>query len=321
MNLLEWLRKLGIVRYGSVSGKYTSMKDMKTELFMDNVYDAKKDLVHKGDFSRTEPPKVPSPSFCSSCGNPLHAGAKFCTGCGTQVTDAAKSSDRPAAEAARGLAPQSKGMGCGRIILIAVAVGFFILLGLYILGSMGNSNDAPPVAAADAPDAVSSSKPSLKQQAPDDTAATGFQFARYPNQKFGFETLIPSHWESEVKDNSQVFSAPRGGKDYGATFNWQVIRQEKGASLDTQADELITEMQDFSHFILREKSRRIAGGKQAVHLLVSFETAGGEPMMMDWLIVDKLPYFFWFGYTAPTAIFEKYEEVASKAASALKFAN
>ena len=49
MKMVEWLRKLGILRYGVKSGTYTSAKDMPPELFMEDVYDAQKDLVHKED--------------------------------------------------------------------------------------------------------------------------------------------------------------------------------------------------------------------------------------------------------------------------------
>ena len=49
MKFVDLLRKLGILRYGAKSGTYTSAKDMPTELFQENVYDAKKDLVHRED--------------------------------------------------------------------------------------------------------------------------------------------------------------------------------------------------------------------------------------------------------------------------------
>jgi len=49
MNLINLLRKLGILRYGTQKGTFHNMKDMPDELFMEDVYDAKKDLVHKND--------------------------------------------------------------------------------------------------------------------------------------------------------------------------------------------------------------------------------------------------------------------------------
>ena len=45
MKIIDWLRKLGILRYGIKSYTYTSGKDMPAEALMDDVYDAKKDLV------------------------------------------------------------------------------------------------------------------------------------------------------------------------------------------------------------------------------------------------------------------------------------
>ena len=52
MNLIAILRKLGILRFGAYKGTYSSAKDMPSELLMDDVYDAKKDLVGKEDLRK-----------------------------------------------------------------------------------------------------------------------------------------------------------------------------------------------------------------------------------------------------------------------------
>ena len=52
MTLMDWLRKLGIIRYGIKKGTYTSARDMPAEFLMDNVFDAKKDLVTKEDLKK-----------------------------------------------------------------------------------------------------------------------------------------------------------------------------------------------------------------------------------------------------------------------------
>lgn len=50
--MLDLLRKLGILRYGVKTGKYTSAKDMPTEFLMDDVTNAEKDLVNKQDVEK-----------------------------------------------------------------------------------------------------------------------------------------------------------------------------------------------------------------------------------------------------------------------------
>ncbi len=45
MSMIDWLRKLGILRFGTKSYTYTSGKDMPAEALMDDVYDTKKDLL------------------------------------------------------------------------------------------------------------------------------------------------------------------------------------------------------------------------------------------------------------------------------------
>jgi hypothetical protein len=49
MKLVDLLRKLGIMRYGVKTGTYTGMQDRPAEFFMDDVYNAHKDLVNRDD--------------------------------------------------------------------------------------------------------------------------------------------------------------------------------------------------------------------------------------------------------------------------------
>lgn len=46
---VDILRKLGILRFGKTAATYTNAVDRPTELQMDDVYDAKKDLINKED--------------------------------------------------------------------------------------------------------------------------------------------------------------------------------------------------------------------------------------------------------------------------------
>jgi len=49
MKVLDVLGKLGILRYGTKAATYTSMRDKPAELFMDDVFNADKDLVNRED--------------------------------------------------------------------------------------------------------------------------------------------------------------------------------------------------------------------------------------------------------------------------------
>lgn len=50
--LLLILRKLGVIRYGVNSYKYTNAKDMPADALLDDIYDAKKDLITKEDLKQ-----------------------------------------------------------------------------------------------------------------------------------------------------------------------------------------------------------------------------------------------------------------------------
>ncbi|MFO7536319.1 MAG: hypothetical protein R6X19_11695 [Kiritimatiellia bacterium] len=46
MSLLDILRKLGILRYGATKATYTNATERPTELMMDGVFNADKDLIN-----------------------------------------------------------------------------------------------------------------------------------------------------------------------------------------------------------------------------------------------------------------------------------
>jgi hypothetical protein len=58
MGLLDLLRKLGILRYGSTAGTYKDGAERPTELMMDGVYDARKDLVGGRNGPEKDQPKA-----------------------------------------------------------------------------------------------------------------------------------------------------------------------------------------------------------------------------------------------------------------------
>ncbi len=62
MSVMDVLRKLGILRSGAVSGTYRNAKERPTELQMDGVFNAKKDLIETEPAKQASPPPVPPPT-------------------------------------------------------------------------------------------------------------------------------------------------------------------------------------------------------------------------------------------------------------------
>lgn len=52
MKLIDILRKLGILRFGSVGGVFKTYKEMPDELMYQDVYDKKKDLMSPEDYKK-----------------------------------------------------------------------------------------------------------------------------------------------------------------------------------------------------------------------------------------------------------------------------
>ncbi len=68
----DTLRKMGVVRSGAVSGTYKNAKDRPTELQMDDVYNAEKDLVGGDKIKKqSEPPENNNSSGKNNKTNPL----------------------------------------------------------------------------------------------------------------------------------------------------------------------------------------------------------------------------------------------------------
>jgi hypothetical protein len=62
VKLIEWLRKLGILRFGAEAGVYRNAAERPTSFMMDGVFDSEKDVVQFGKKAeqKTPPPGGPS---------------------------------------------------------------------------------------------------------------------------------------------------------------------------------------------------------------------------------------------------------------------
>ena len=55
MKLIDWLRKLGILRFGGEAAVYRNAKDRPLSFQMDDVYNSEKDVIQFGQKSKTSP--------------------------------------------------------------------------------------------------------------------------------------------------------------------------------------------------------------------------------------------------------------------------
>jgi hypothetical protein len=46
MTLIDWLRKLGILRFGAVGGVYRNAKERPMNFQMDDVFNSEKDMIN-----------------------------------------------------------------------------------------------------------------------------------------------------------------------------------------------------------------------------------------------------------------------------------
>ena len=55
MKLLDWLRRLGILRFGAEAAVYHNAKERPMSMQMDNVFDSKKDVINLDERKETQP--------------------------------------------------------------------------------------------------------------------------------------------------------------------------------------------------------------------------------------------------------------------------
>jgi hypothetical protein len=53
MKLIDWLRRLGILRFGGEAAVYRNAKDRPISFQMDGVFDSKKDVIDLGEKGKT----------------------------------------------------------------------------------------------------------------------------------------------------------------------------------------------------------------------------------------------------------------------------
>jgi hypothetical protein len=61
MKLIEWLRKLGILRFGGEAGVYRNAKERPLSFQMDDVCDSQKDVIDLNKKKRKAPPDASQP--------------------------------------------------------------------------------------------------------------------------------------------------------------------------------------------------------------------------------------------------------------------
>jgi hypothetical protein len=381
MSLIDILRKLGILRFGTKTGTYTSAKDMPAEFLMEGVYNADKDLVTKQDVKNAVAAvtgNIPRPGgTCSKCGVQLKPDARFCDSCGAPCglppvdkCSACGAEIKPDAKFCVGCGAPVKGAvsggqpagkkGCMPFVLVALGIlGIIIVLSIIGSSEDGKKGDSKnvvntgvpvsPKPGAELPDlklpgkdvyagtgsGIANNNSGMdKQEKPSESplkdwnpqsgeeataGPKGLKYEKYVNKKFGFIAEMPGHWESEIKDNAHVFCGPKGAEDCNATVNFQFITKKAGSSVKSEADDILSQWKAMSGFKLDKTDQGDLNGNQALYMVASYEVPGGQAFQQMQAIIDREPYYYMIGYTAPKNLFMKYYFVMIHLIGTLQF--
>ncbi len=271
MSVIDILRKLGVIRYGSKTGTYRNAKDMPAEFLVNGVFNADKELVTKQDIKNAVAAVTESPS-----------GPAKKRGC------------MPVVLVVTG------------ILGILVVLG---IIGSSGDGEKKDVSSGANTGVPDKPALpVVSPLKDWDPQSGEEAAAgpAGLKYDKYVNKKFGFVAELPAHWESQVKDDTALFCGAKGTEEYDATVNFQIINKKPGSTLQGEADEIVSQWKAMNEFKLIQSNTGDLNGNTATYLVASFETPGGNAYQQMQSIIDHEPYYYMISYTAPKNLFRKY---------------
>jgi len=278
------------------------------------------------------PPPV---NKCSACGAEIKPDAKFCVSCGAPVKGAI-SAGKPAGK--KGCMPfVLVALGILGIIVILVIIG---ASGdgkkKAVKGAVNTDIPVSPKPGAELPDLKVPGKDvyagvvsgtannTLGMDKQDQSAGSilkawnpksgeeaaagpaGLKYDKYVNKKFGFITELPAHWESQVNDNTHIFCGVKGSEEYDTTVNFQIINKKPGSTLKSEANDMLSQWKTMGGFKLDKTDQGDLNGNQAFYMVASYELPSGQEFQQMQAIIDREPYYYMIGYTAPKKLFLKY---------------
>ena len=178
----------------------------------------------------------------------------------------------------------------------------------------------PVAGTGDADELADKVKVLIPKSAKDVTAGPPkMKYDIYANKKFGFATELPAHWDSEVKDNAQVFSGRKDTEQYNTTVNFQFIIKKEGRNIRNQADEILAQWKTMKGFELDKIKQGDMDGHDALYMVASYTLPNGEAFQQMQVIIQRDPYYYMIGYTAPKDLFMKYYFVVVHLLEKFKF--
>ena len=216
---------------------------------------------------------------------------------------AAKPDERPAVEAAEQL------VRAGRRSLAPGTT-----TGVPTLPPKEPAPETPPPATPTPP------KPEPQAPAPTTPSPASRPFTD-PITRLRFE--VPTHWTSQKRGTTTVFSGPRKSEEFRTTITLQVMDPPtptgEQSNLDACAGQLLRQVQTSPSGQVGSDETVTLAGLTARRIRASF-AIDVQAFGMDQVVIMKPPHACWLGFTAPEGLFEKYHRHFEQAVNSLSLA-
>ena len=157
-----------------------------------------------------------------------------------------------------------------------------------------------------------------KASAADDSVTLGrYTMQRLNENKFGFSFELPDYWLWELlPDHSgYMLSGPANTEENEVIIVLQAVLKaaNPGSSAANQLHEARTQIEGVAGAEIRSADIADVSGRQVPFFLALYpgQTAKHEPTTFAHvqMVLENNLYYFWISYAAPTAYFEKYQEL------------
>lgn len=136
----------------------------------------------------------------------------------------------------------------------------------------------------------------------------GYRAFKQPQSRLSF--LVPQHWVADKSGNRIIFSGPKGSEDFRSTITFQLIDPNSPGSkhrdLNASNNEFLRQFGTNPTGSVQKDTRRMIGGHSAFWYETSFRLKG-EPFRQWIAIFPREPYICWLTFTAPEAIWSRYQ--------------
>ncbi|MCF8033741.1 MAG: DUF1795 domain-containing protein [Desulfarculaceae bacterium] len=136
--------------------------------------------------------------------------------------------------------------------------------------------------------------------------------------RLGCRLELPAKWVSEKKANALVFSGAKGTPEFRTTITLQVVDQNTYPNLDAVAADYLGQWSRNPGYKLLTRKTGKLDGRPGIMIAARYQHRG-RAFHQEQVIIQRRPYYYLLGYTAPEDIFHQGMKHMARALASFRF--